>query len=149
MPIREIRGESSLPTPAPVAIIRPSGAEPWVLSAGFNGVGGLYGTPSPDHLCVVALPDRVVWVEARTGNHIDLGLTPVRVAGNVDHGLLLIGDWHGITAIGADGIRWESAIPEVEDLHITRSDGDRIYYRGMTWNGTEVLGSVDSATGDQ
>jgi hypothetical protein len=121
-----------------------------VLSAGFFGLGQLFGSPDPDELCVVERFDRVVLANTRTRQQRDQGIrNPVHVAAALDHRLLLIAEASSITAIGVDGIRWTSTALVGDDLHITRSDGDRIYFRGFDLNGVDqVRGSLDAATGE-
>jgi hypothetical protein len=99
---------------------------------------------------VVERFDRVVLANTRTRQQRDQGIrNPVHVAAAHDHGLLLIAEASSITAIGADGIRWTSTALVGDDLHITRSDGDRIYFRGFDLNGVDqVRGSLDAATGE-
>lgn len=149
MPVVEVSGGPTLPTPSPVAIIRPVGAEPWVLAAGFSGVGALYGAPDPAQVCVVDRYDRVVFVNVRTRDQQDQGVRhPVHVAAAVDYGLLLIAEADAITAIGADGIRWRAAGLVGADLHITRSDGERVYFRGVGFGYIgQLRGSLDTRTG--
>ena len=150
MPIVEIDGGPTLPTAAPIAIIRPNNGDPWVLSAGFFDLGQLYGSPDPNALCVVERYDRVVFVDVKTHRQIDQGVVyPVHVAAALDHGLLLIADSDSIIALGPDGPRWTAKSLVLDDLHITRSDGDRIYFRGFDVNGVDQLrGSLDARTGE-
>jgi hypothetical protein len=150
MPVIELTGGPTLPTAGPVAIIRPTGGEPWVLSAGFFGLGQLFATPDPESICVVERFDRVVLVNTRTLEQRDEGIHyPVHVAAALDYGLLLVAESNSMTAIGADGIRWRSEALLGDDLHITRSDGDRIYFRGFGLTSVdEVRGSLDTLTGE-
>jgi len=149
MPIHELATGRILPTPGPVAIIRPTGGEPWVLAAGFIGVAGLYGTPDPSRLCAFERFGRVVLVDIRNpADQVELAVHPVRIAAHVDRGLLLVCDWQSVTAIGAEGIRWKSAELVRDDLHITRARGDRIDYWGNSYSGVgAVRGSLDARTG--
>jgi hypothetical protein len=150
MPVIELAGGPTLPTPGPVAIIRPADGEPWVLSVAFAGLGQLCASPDPDAFCVFERHGRVAFVNTRTHRQTDLGIAnPVHVAAALDHELLLIAELDSITAIGADGIRWTSPVLVGVDLHITRSDGDRIYFRCFDVNGIDqVRGSLDAATGE-
>jgi hypothetical protein len=135
----------------PQALIRPTDADAWLLVTGFTGLGALYATPDPDLICVFEQFDRVVLVKVFDPSiqmALD-GLYPVRIAGSVNQGLLLVGDWTDITAVGLDGVRWRSGRLVLDDLHITRSDGDRIYYRGENFDGSsELRGSLDARTGE-
>jgi hypothetical protein len=150
MPIVELAGGSTLPTPSPVAIIRPDKGEPWVLSAGFFGLGQLYGSPNSDELCVVERHSRVVFVNVKTHGQTDQWIGyPVHVSAALDHGLLLVAESNSITAIRAGGVCWVATAVVGADLHITRSDGDRIYFRGFDVNGVNQLrGSLDASTGE-
>jgi hypothetical protein len=152
MPIIELIDGQTLPTAAPVAIIRPSDGEPWVLATGLTGVGEFVGTPDPDLFCIAERYGRVIWVNAHTREQFDQGeLHPVHVAAAVDQGLLLIAGSTSITALGVDGLRWEARGLVGEDVHITRSDGDRVYFRGLDFDGDgvrEARGSLDARTGE-
>ena len=152
MPVVVLDAPSSLPTPGPIAIIRPAAAPPFVLSAGLTGVRALYGTPDPDVICFVEQFGRVVFLTVTDGSmRIVDDLQPVRIASAVDHGLLLVAGWQDITAIAADGsIRWQATNLVRDDLHITRSDGDRIYYRGRDFTPPgDLPGSIDTETGER
>lgn len=134
----------------PQALIRPEHADPWLLVTGFTTLGALYATADPDVICVFEQFDRVVFVNVRdpaTQALID-DVYPVRIAAAIDEGLLLVCDWNGITAIGVDGVRWRA--PDlIYDLHVTRADGDRIYFRGtVPGESVEARGSLDAPTGD-
>jgi hypothetical protein len=133
----------------PQALIRPAQAEPWLLVTGFTSLGALYGTADPEVICVFEQFDRLVFVNVRDPAmqaNID-DLYPVRIAAAVDEGLLLVCDWNGITAVATDGVRWHA--PDlIYDLHVTRADGDRIYYRGTDPVGRKTRGSVDARTGN-
>jgi hypothetical protein len=150
MPIVEVAGGSHLPTPGPVAIIHPTDGEPFVLSVGFSGIGELFASPDPDTLCVVERYGRVVLVNVQTREQRDQGtLDPVHIAASNDHGLLLVAAPNSITALAVDGIRWAARGLVSDDLHITRSDGDRIYFRGLGSNYIdEVRGSLDAQSGE-
>ncbi len=150
MPIHELAGGRSVPTPGPVAIIRPTEGEPWVLAAGFAGVAGLYGTPDPFRFCAFERFGRVVLVDIRNpSDQVELAIYPVRISASIDQGLLLVCDWQSVTAIGAEGIRWKSAELVSDDLHITRARGDRIDYRGNNHSVVgAVTGSLDARTGE-
>ncbi len=149
-PERRIHRPGSELIGGPQALIRPGDATPWLLVTGFTTLGALYATADPDVLCVFEQFSRVTFVDVRdpaVQMTVD-DLYPVRVAGAVDEGLLLVLDWSGITAIGADGVRWRQ--PDLAyDIHVTRSDGDRIYFRGGNLEvGAEIRGSLDARTGD-
>jgi hypothetical protein len=150
LPVVEIGPARALPTPSPVAVIRPTDGESWVLSTAFAGLGGVYGTPRADVLCLVEQFHRVVLINVtRPVEQTEIDAHPVRIAASVDEGLLLVAGWAAITAVGPEGIRWRSADLVLDDLHITRSDGGRIYYRGESFDGSgELRGSVDAHTGE-
>jgi hypothetical protein len=129
---------------APQALVRPVGAEPWLLVTEFGTLGALYATADPDVICVFDQLRRLVFVDVAnpTRQTLAIGIAPVRMAASNDQGLLLVCDWAGIAAFGAEGVRWR-ATELVADLHVTRADGDRIYYRGAG----ETRGVLDARTG--
>jgi hypothetical protein len=148
-PERRIATPGSELIGGPQALIRPVDADPWLLVTAFQGLGALYATGDPDVICVFEQFDRLVFVNVNDpGAQVLADVHPVRVAASVDEGLLLVCDLTGITAIAPDGIHWRSDRLVADDLHITRSDGARIYYRGVGTGGTEVRGSLDARTGD-
>jgi hypothetical protein len=134
----------------PQALIHPAHAEPWLLVTAFTGLGALYATADPDVLCVFEQFDRLVFVtvEDPAIQVVIDDVYPVRIAGSVDQGLLLVSDWSGLTAIGVDGVRWRA--PNLAyDIHVMRSDGERIYFRGSDPGGSsETRGSLDARTGE-
>jgi hypothetical protein len=116
----------------------------------FTGLGALYATADPNVLCVFEQFDRVVFVNVEDPS-IQMAIDdvyPVRIAGSVDQGLLLVSDWSGITAIGVDGVRWRA--PNLtNDIHVTRADGKRIYFRGTdSGESNETRGTIDARTGE-
>lgn len=135
----------------PQAIIRPGRGEPWLLVTAFVGLGALYATADPSLLCVFEQFDRVVLVNTEDPSiqvAVD-DVQPVRVAASVDQGLLLVCEWSGIVAVAANGVRWRAQALRVDDLKVTRADGDRIYYRGVDpADASEVRGSLDAVTGE-
>jgi hypothetical protein len=149
MPVVELISGPTLPTPAPVATIRSAHGREWVLSAGFTGIGDIFGSPDPDSFCVVERYGRVIWMNAETLDQRDQGrFDPVHVAAAADYGLLLLAGPNSIAAIGTDGVRWTASNLVAEDLHITRSDGRWVYYRGLGFNSVdEIRGSLDVRTG--
>jgi hypothetical protein len=152
MPVVELSGGASLPTPGPVAVLHPAVGEPWVLSVGFSGLCQLFGSPDPDTICVVERFARFAMINVHTREQREqVGVSPVHVAAAPEFGLLLVAGHTSITAIGLDGIRWTAGGLVDEDIHITRSDGDRVYFRGLTFDGEsvrEVRGSIDARTGE-
>ena len=133
----------------PQALVRPVDAAPWLLVSGFTALGALYATSDPNVLCVFEQFGWVTFVDVRRPENQRTwdDVYPVRIAAATDAGVLLVLDWAGITAIGADGVRWRQS-DLAYDIHVTRSDGDRIYYRGGNLDiGAEVRGSLDARTG--
>ena len=134
----------------PQALITPRDTPPWRLVTGFMGLGALYATAHAHVLCVFEQFSHVTFVDVRDPavQMTPDDLYPVRIAGAVEQGVLLVLDWAGITAIGADGVRWRQS-DLAYDIHVTRSDGDRIYYRGGNLGvGPEIRGSLDAQTGE-
>ena len=134
----------------PQALISPRDASPWLLVTGFTGLGALYATADPDVLCVFEQFSRLTFVDARDPRiqTTQDDMYPVRIAAATGVGLFLVLDWDGITAIGNDGVRWRRT-GLVYDIHVTRSDGDRIYYRGGNVHvAGDIRGSLDARTGE-
>jgi hypothetical protein len=152
MPIVELPRSGTLPTPCPIAIIRPLALEPFVLSAAFIELGSLYATPDPHRICVLGRFDRVVLVDTTNPDSQEiLSFSPVGVASALDEQLLLIHDEASVTALGVDGILWTSGKVVADDLHIRRTDNGRIVCRG--WDirdGVEgaVEVTLDARTGE-
>jgi hypothetical protein len=150
MPVVVLDQPSTLPTPGPIAIIRPSDGEPWALSASVVGVVELYATADPQVVCVAEQFEELYLVDVRDpGSAVRLGVPPVRVRAAIDHGLLLVTDFTRIHAVGPTGIAWRSEELVTDDLKITRADGDVINFRGLGGDyEIEVRGVVDARTGE-
>jgi len=150
MPVVVLDQPSTFPTPGPIAIIRPSDGEPWVLSAGVVGVTEIYATADPEVLCVAKRFEELYLVNVRdVGAVVRLGMRPVRITAALDHGLLLVTNFSHITAVGPTGIVWRSEDVVYDDLKITRADGDMINFRGLGGDSEpEVRGVVDARTGE-
>lgn len=124
-------GERTLQRGGPIALVTPNSAEPWVLSAGFQFVAAIYGTPHPDKFCVVEQFAPPVMVSAsRPLERLELDVRPVRIASNLEHALLLFGEWTGVKAYGREGRRWDSGPLFDDDLKIVSSRGDHIVCEG-------------------
>lgn len=105
--------------------IQPESGSSWVGSfigdpSYRRGITGLYGTPSPDHLCVLERGTAFV-VDAR--NPIATLLVPsdgpVRdVQPVVDAGILLLATPWTVTAVGTGGIAWTSPRLAIEGLRL-------------------------------
>lgn len=131
----------------PQAIVRPAGGQSWVLAYEFRMPGAFFGTPRPDVLCVFEQYGGLIFVNVHDPTSVVFtDVQAIRVAANVQAGLLLATDGYSIVGIGAEGLRWQTGDLLSGDLHITRATRDRIYFRGLEAGG-EVRGSVDAATG--
>jgi hypothetical protein len=152
MPVVEIGQAGHLPTPAPIAIIRPIGGEAFVLAAALFELGSLYATPDPALICVFERFQGVVLVDTtQPQNQKALAVYPVGIAAARDEDLLIINGWSSITAVGRDGVAWESDRLFDDDLHIRRTDNGRIVCRGWNFSvsSTEpVEVTLDARTGE-
>jgi hypothetical protein len=115
----------------PQALIEPLSGEPWLLRAGFSGLGALYGHPNPSIICLFERYARVTLINTQDpGQQALIDEQPVSVASAVDEQLLLIGGWAHVTAYDSEGPKWTSAPLFDDDLHIRRTDNGRIVCRG-------------------
>jgi len=133
----------------PLAEISPFEDAPWLLASGLTSVGGLYGCPDPDALCVFARGESAVFVGVREPHtQTRLGITPVRIASAHEPSLLLMTEVDSVSAFDADGSRrWRSKAIAL-DLHILRTDNGRIVCRGFGLDAsTTVVATLDAATG--
>jgi hypothetical protein len=151
MPIVVVGASGGLPTPAPIAIVRPQDAEPFVLAAAFVEVGGLYATADPRRICVFERYAEAVLVDTvHPDDQRILTLHPVGVFAALDEQLLLVHGETSVTAVGIDGIKWESDDLFADDLHIRRTDNGRIVCRGWNYNVSStapVEVTLDARTG--
>ena len=119
----------------PQMIVSPGMTDPWVLGAHFTDIGSIYATPDPNSLRVADRFNRVMMVNVvRPADQTKLWDRPLTIARAPDAGLLLIADEVRVSAFGADGHRWTSAVLFDDDLRIRRTDNRRIVCRG--WSAT-------------
>jgi hypothetical protein len=150
MPLVVVGASGGLPTPAPVAIVRPKDGEPFVLAAAFVEFGALYASAHPLRLCLFERFDKAVLFDVTDpDDQVDLVSQPVGVAAALDEQLLLINDERSVTAIGVDGIQWTSPDLFTDDLHIRRTDNARIVCRGWNyWEKSQSEVTLDARTGE-
>lgn len=147
--------------PALVVQVTPHRGEPWSAAFGedyFGFPSGLYTTPAPDTVCVVA-GGAGYFVETRDPQHgwVSLACTPVRfVLPFASYGLLVFGSFIDFVAyhLNPDDdqeltVAWRSARLGWDDLAVTRVTDDRI--EGEAWHAPEdrMIGfSLDVRSGE-
>jgi hypothetical protein len=143
----------ALPTPGPVAVIKPAGGQPFALSTAFREFGGLNATPDPNVICIFRRFQGISLVDVRrpegVTHHFLNGVLGVAAA--LDENLLLIHDEGEVRAFAADGPRWTSERLMDDELRIRRTDNRRIVCRGWKYlqpSGIEEIEvTLDAATG--
>jgi hypothetical protein len=134
------------------AVVKVSlGASSWTgnFEKGDGKLSGVWATPSPDHLCVVA-GGRAYWVSARDDRGYDiLPVYPVQdVRAILESDLLILVDYTEIAAIGREGLRWISDRISWDGIHILHADARGII--GQAWDAAaeqRVGFFVDTETG--
>jgi hypothetical protein len=135
--------------------VKPEQGEPWVGVFAFGrltpkGVSGIFTTPDPDRLCVVAkgagylvrADDPSAWEPVAANPVIDV--RPI-----LRRGLLVFAEHTRLFAYGPTGLAWRTKQLTWDDLVITEVTDDSI--RGEFWDvATESAGSfrVRLATGE-
>jgi hypothetical protein len=146
-----VGSNAGVPSPAPVAIIRPTDADPFVLAASFVEHGALYASADPRRLCVFERFDDAILIDTTNpSDQKSVSTHAVGVFAALDEQLLLVHDEVSVTAIGAAGVAWQSAPIVTDDLHIRRADNGRIVCRGWNYklSSTQpVEVTLDAATG--
>jgi hypothetical protein len=135
-----------------VILVHPHGAASWVglwPHGGLEGVSGAFAMPDPSQLCVV---------EGGTAYVVDV-LKPEldatvaspwaqQISASDDPRLLLVSTLVDITAVGVDGIVWESPRLAIDDLRIVRVEGGRIMATGTCEPGSSIESfAIDVRTG--
>ena len=137
----------------PLAIIRPTDGQPWVLLSDLHGIGMIYGTPNPRLVCLVDRFRSIVAIDIDNPNdqtRLDV-FYPVSIASAPDLGLLFVGDNEQVTAFGVRGMGWRSGPVFDDDLRIRRTDNERIVCRGWNYSVSTtapVEVTLDARTGE-
>lgn len=94
----------------------------------LRAVTGLYSTPNPTRLCLVARGDAYL-IDVRdpnSGEVIHTGGPVVALrAVTAENLLLLSSSWH-ITAIGPSGVIWQTARLSIDGIRLDEVDGSRL-----------------------
>jgi hypothetical protein len=116
--------------------VRPQTGEPWlgIFALGYDSahvLTGAYATPNPDQFLAVSggyayladtlAPERTELLPQQPIVWIGESLSP---------SLLLIADHHRVTAIGANGIAWQSSSLSMEGLTDLRVDSTLLHGKG-------------------
>jgi len=151
--LRHTTGELILET-SPESLlleITPVDGEPWVGSfeCGPSGATGLYATPHPDVLCVVA-KGQGFWVHVHAAPNFEIiRAVPIKEVHPVPgRNMLVFVDFTKLAGYGADGLLWQTDDLSWDGLKISEVSADVI--RGLAWDSPanrDVPFSVDVETG--
>ena len=110
-----------------------SGDESWVgnFQRGDGKLSGIYPTPSPRHVCVVA-GGRGYWVPVSSPAIYEIvEAYPIQDVLTIPELLLLVFvDYTALAAYGPDGLRWRSSRVSWDGIRILRADATGIEGRG-------------------
>jgi hypothetical protein len=138
-----------------IAEVRPDAGQPWLGSFAFGrvtpkGVSGMFATPDPQALCVVArgagywvrVSDPEVWEPIAADPITDV--RPVAA-----QGILVFADYTRLVAYGEAGLRWRTKRLTWDDLKITEVQDE--FITGEGWDApanSSVSFRVSLATGE-
>lgn len=128
-----------------------SGSVSWIgnFQRGDGKLTGIYATPSPDHVCVVA-SGRGYWLPALDPAAYQIvEAYPIRDVRSIPElGLLIFADYTDLVAYGVEGRRWVSQRVSWDGITILRADQHGVV--GRAWDATqeqEVGFFVDARSG--
>jgi hypothetical protein len=138
-----------------VVRVSPTSADAWVgmfAAGGLGGQGanGAHACPRPDQLCVVV--DGLAYlvsVENPAQGAMPLGLSVTQAVATADPPLLLLVTYSSVTALGPEGITWQSGRIALDGLRVEQVTGDRIRFRADNLEGGFNSGTLDAGTGEQ
>jgi hypothetical protein len=116
---------------------------------GDGKLTGVFATPSPDHLCLIA-SGRGYWVPTAAPTDFQvIQAYPIQDARAIPQlRLLIFTDYTDLVAYGVDGLRWASGRVSWDGITIVSADADGIV--GRAWDATreqEVGFFVNPQTG--
>jgi hypothetical protein len=133
---------------APLAVIRPIDAEPWLLSASIAEWGALYGSPNPHEIYFLDRFLALIRADVRRPTeYLEIDTLPIHISASVQQGLLLVAGQFDLDAFDEDGLRWRSERLFLDDLQVVRTFRDRIVCSGSSMAGPQVEVVLDAATG--
>lgn len=132
--------------------IRPKSRAAWVGVLGFGDYpfSRIFSTPDPERLCVIS-QGAAYLVNASTPTQWELiRIVPITCTCSIpEAGLLILGTFHMLVAIGSEGVAWESSRLRWDDLRISSADSEHIEGVGFdpTDLSSEMSFSVETNTG--
>ncbi len=132
----------------------PHEGEAWIGTFAFGRFGpktitGVFATPNPTKLCVVAEGEAYIVDVANPKEHENLSIVPViAVRSSAKHRLLIFANHTELFAIGANGIAWRTERLSWDGLKLTTMTDETLC--GVFWDirtESEQSFSVDLATG--
>ena len=132
--------------------VTPHDGERWVgqfAAGGLGGISGVFATPSPRLLCVVA--DGLAYLVGVDNAHRGADVVHDQVGQVevvVEPALLLLVRFIDIVAIGGDGVAWRSKRLAVDDLRVVSTSGGIIQCSLDNLGGSPTI-ALDAATGEQ
>lgn len=138
---------------APTVVeVLPFDGERWIgqfAAGGLGGVSGVFATPDPRQLCVVADGlTYLVRVDAAQHGALIAHHQVGQIEAVVDPDLLLLVRFIDIVAVGPDGVAWRSPRLAVDDLRVLSTSGG-IIECSLDNLGSSATITLDAATGQQ
>lgn len=137
--------------PPRIVRVQPASSPEWIgmfPAGGLGGVSGVFATPSPDRLCVVA--DGLAYL-VRVDSPADGAVIAHDQVGQVvaspEPAVLLLVRFIDIVALGADGVAWQSPRLAVDDLRVVEVSAAGILCMGDLLAGDPVSFVVDPESG--
>lgn len=116
---------------------------------GAKTITGVFTTPNPTKLCVVAEGQAYIVDAANPKEHESLPIVPViAVRSSAKYRLLIVANHTELLAIGANGIAWRTERLSWDSLKLTTMTNETLY--GVFWDiqtESEQSFTVDLATG--
>lgn len=123
----------------------------WIgeFEAGPEGLTGIFATPCPDSLCVVNVGQGYLVPTLAPNRFQVIPTLPIKVVRRVpEASILLFVDYTRLSAVGVDGLLWETPRISWDGIRLVEVSRDRV--RGIGWDSpanNEVEFSVDIQTG--
>jgi hypothetical protein len=130
--------------------VEPEAAPEWVgyfEAGGLGGIDGVFACPNPVELCAVAQGQPYVIDIQDPSKCWRPEVSPViQVEASPEAAVLVLADFTELSAIGGDGIRWESGRLCLDGLKIQRVSGSEIHCQGDYLEGSEPF-VIDALSG--
>jgi hypothetical protein len=133
-PAHEFRRSDSQATSPMYVEVVPDKGTAWVATVERPGptvkgaLSGIYPTPNPSHALILAGGDAYL-VDVHNPDRfepVDTAGPVIDVVPAVSNGLLLLASPWAVTAIGPDGVAWQSGRLAVEGLRLDEIDGGKL-----------------------